>query len=249
MKKAKDVIVGILVVAVIVTIGLFVYRFDKNRTHRDLAKRIAELSPRGGTPETIDGLRQAIALYEAQIETNVRDGAQTGTYWKILGIRLADRNMDRDALGAFEKAVYYNSGDPTIFYLTGVSAGRVAKSVVGFSSGSAAERDQFFTLAENSYRRALDLDPQYYKPMYGLGILYIFELDRPQEAIPYMEKYVQYQANDVSAMFVLARAYYMTENYQQAIEMYDRIIAKTKDAKVRSEAQSNRDIVMGQIYG
>jgi tetratricopeptide (TPR) repeat protein len=249
MKKFKEIILGILVIAALVATITFVYRHEKSKVNRELAKRIAELSPRGGPPETIEGLRQAIALYEAQIERNVQEGAQTGTYWKILAIRLADRGMHRDSLAALERAIYFNAGDPTIYYLTGVSAGITAKSIVGFNSGAAAEREHFFKLSENSYKRALELDSQYNKPMYGLGVLYTFELDRPLEAIPHLERYLQLLPNDISAMFVLARAYFMTENFQPAIDLYDRIISRTKDARVRAEAQNNREIVAERMYG
>jgi hypothetical protein len=44
-------------------------------------------------------------------------------------------------------------------------------------------------------------------------------------------------------MFVLARAYYMTENYSRAVEMYDRIIARTKDTKIKEEAQKNKETI------
>jgi hypothetical protein len=47
-------------------------------------------------------------------------------------------------------------------------------------------------------------------------------------------------------MFVLARAYYMTEkkeNYSKAIELYDRIISKTKDPKIKAEAQNNKETI------
>jgi len=249
MKKAKEIILGIIVIAAIVATITFVYRHEKSKVSRDLAKRIAELSPRGGPPETIDGLRKAIALYEAQIERNVKEGAQTGTYWKILGIRLSDRGMHRDALAAFERAIWFNADDPTLFYLTGLSAGVAAKSVVGFSAGSNAEREQLFRLSENSHKRAIDMDSGYNRPMYALGVLYVFELDRPAEAIPIMERYLRSLPNDIPAMFVLARAYFMTENFQQSIDLYDRIISRTKDARVRTEAQYNREIVMGLMYG
>jgi tetratricopeptide (TPR) repeat protein len=249
MRRLKETLLGILVLLILGTLALWVYRNEKDKPHRNLAKRIAELSPRGGPPETIEGLKQAIALYEAQIELNVREGAQTGTYWKILAIRLADRDMHRDALAAFERALYYNTGDPTIYYLTGVSAGITAKSVIGFSANSQGEREHFYRLAETAYKRALELDPQYQKPLYGLGVLYTFELDRPGEAIPYLEEYLRIITTDIPAMFVLARAYYMTENYEQAIELYDRIIVRTRDPKVKAEAQNNKNLVWEQMYG
>jgi len=249
VKRIKEKVLGILVIVILASLVIFVYQHEKSKVRSSLAKRIAELSPRGGPPETIEGLKRAIALYEAQIELNVQEGAQTGTYWKILAIRLADRSMHRDALAALERALYFNAEDPTLYYLTGVSAGIVAKSVVGFSSSSGNEREHYYTLSENAHRRALDMDGQYAKPMYALGVLYVFELDRPAEAIPLLEQYLKIIASDVPAMFVLARAYFMTGNYEQAVSLYDRIIARTKDAKVRSEAQNNRDLVMERIYG
>jgi tetratricopeptide (TPR) repeat protein len=226
-----------------------VYRHEKSKVHQDLAKRIAELSPRGGPPETIEGLKTAIAAYEAQIELNVKEGAQTGVYWKILAVRLADRGMHRDALDALERALYYNSADPTLFYLSGDYASTVAASIVGFSGNADSEKAHFFQLAENSFLRAIELDNSYPKPRLGLGILYAFDLERPAEAILHLERYLEQISSDVKAMFVLARAYYMTQNYDRAIELYDRIIARSKDPKVKAEAQNNKDIIRGGTVG
>jgi hypothetical protein len=49
-------------------------------------------------------------------------------------------------------------------------------------------------------------------------------------------------------MFVLARAYYSTENYVSALEWYDRIINRTKDKKIKEEAFNNKDIIEGMLY-
>jgi tetratricopeptide (TPR) repeat protein len=252
MKRIKDAILGLFVLLIIVVLVIVVYRYEAGKTHRDLAKQIAELSPRGGPPETIEGLKTAIAAYEAQIELNVKEGAQTGVYWKILATRLADRSMHRDALEALEKAIYYNAEDPTPFYLTGLSAAIVAKSSLDFPGGSGAagaEKEKYFALAESAYLRAIELDPGYPKPRYGLGILYIFELDRPADAIPHLTRYLELMSTDVDAMFTLARAYYMTENYNGAMELYDRILSSTKDKTRKTEAQNNKDFIMGRLYG
>jgi tetratricopeptide (TPR) repeat protein len=248
MTKIKDIFLGILVILAIGSITLFIYRSEKTRSHRHLAKRISELSARGGPPETIDGLRSAIALYEAQIELNVKEGAQTGSYWKILAIRLADKGMHRDALDALERAIYYNAEEPILFYLTGVSAGICAKSVVGFSANSEKEKEHYYSLSEKSFLRALDLDELYTKPMYGLAVLYVFELDRPQQAIPYLERYLKIQQSDIAAMFILARAYYSIGNYSSAVELYDKIITKSKDQNIKTEAQNNKETVIRMQY-
>jgi tetratricopeptide (TPR) repeat protein len=245
MKKIGNTILGIAVFVVLGCLVVWVYRHEQNKAHQNLAKRIAELSPRGGPPETIDGLKAAIAAYEAQIELNVKEGAQTGVYWKILAIRLADKGMHRDALDAFDRALYYNAEDPTLFFLTGESASIVAAGVLN----SASEKDRFSGIAESAYLRSIQLDAGYSKPRLGLGLLYTFDLNRPAEAVPHLERYLELSSSDVKAMFVLARAYYMTGNYEGAVELYDRIITRSKDPKIKDEARNNRELIRDQMYG
>jgi tetratricopeptide (TPR) repeat protein len=249
MKKIRDVIVALIILFAVGWGVVWVYRQGRSQVHTDLAKRIAELSPRGGPPEGIDGLKAAIAAYEAQIELNVKEGAQTGVYWKILAIRLADRKMHRDALDAIERALYFNTEDPTLYYLTGDYASVVAASVLGFGGSPAMEREKYQNLAESAFLRAIQLDAVYGKPRLGLGILYTFDMDRPQDAIPHLERYMEIFPKDISGMFVLARAYVMTESYDRAIELYDKIIAQTKDQKIKAEAQNNKETIRNIIYG
>jgi tetratricopeptide (TPR) repeat protein len=248
MKKLKEFLMAILILLVAGSIVFFIYNRTSTNASRELAKRMAEISPRGGPPETIEGLRQAIMLYEDQIERNVREGAQTGVYWKILAMRLADRNMHNDALEALERAIYFNTEDATLYYLTGVSAGSVAKSFVGFSVDAERRREHYFNLAERSYLRALEIDITYTRPMYGLGVLYAFELDRPEDAIVHLERYLQILPSDIPAMFVLARAYFMTGSNSRAIELYDRIADRTRDKNIREEALRLKDIIQGMLY-
>ena len=248
MKKPKELAIGILILLIIGGLLAVIYNHGQSKVRGDLAKRIAELSPRGGPPETIEGLKKAIAAYEAQIALNVQEGAQTGVYWKILAIRLADRGMHRDALDAFERALHFNAEDPALYFLTGESASIVAANTLGFSSASNAEREQYFRLAETAYLRAIQLDASYTKPLLGLGILYAFDLNRPAEALPHLEHYTALMPNDLKGMFVLARAYYMTESYDGAIKLYDRIISKTKDPNIKAEAQNNKETIRNLIY-
>ncbi|MDR1318322.1 MAG: tetratricopeptide repeat protein, partial [Treponema sp.] len=78
ISRVRDYFLGIFVFLVLGTLVALVYNYEKDKGHRDLAKRIAELSPRGGPPETLEGLRKAIAAYEDRIELNVKEGVQTG---------------------------------------------------------------------------------------------------------------------------------------------------------------------------
>ena len=236
-------------IAIIGSLVVVIYKHEKNKPLADLNRRIREISPRGSTPQTIDGLKEAIALYEAQIELNVKVGAQTGVYWKILAIRLADKGMHQDALAALERAIYYNAEEALLFYRTGESASVVAASSVGFSTDPGKGREYYYKLSENAYLRAIQLDPLYARPMLGLGILYTFDLNRPAEAVPYLERYQGLMQNDINGMFVLARAYFMTEQFDRAIELYDQIITRTKSPKVKDEAQNNKEFIRNLIYG
>jgi len=241
--KVKDAIIGLFVIVSFGALIVLVYHFEMEKGYRDLAKRIVGLSPKGGPPETIDGLKNAIALYERQIDLNVKTGAQTGVYWKILAIRLADKGMHKDALDAFERALYYKADDPTIFYLTGESASIAAASTLDFNSNSVAERERYQRLAESAYLRAIELDPTYAKPRLGLGILYTFDMDRPADAVPQLDRYLQIVSSDIRGMFILARAYYMTGENDRAVDLYNRIISRSKDPKVKAEAQNNIEII------
>jgi len=245
--NVKDAVVGLLVAVIFGALIALVYHYEMNKSYRDLAKRIVGLSSKGRSPETIDDLKKAIALYENQIELNVKTGVQTGTYWKILGIRLADKKMHKDAVAAFERALHFNSDDPTLFYLTGESASVAASSTLNFNSDSVEERERYLNLAESAYLRSIELDPTYAKPKLGLGILYTFDMDRPADALPHLERYMQILPNEMSGMFVAARAYYMTENFERAIDIYNRIITRTKDPKVKAEAQNNIETIRNMM--
>jgi len=248
MKRLKEIVLGIVVILVFGWLITFIYRYESSSKNRELAKKMAELSPRGGPPETIEGLKEAIALYESQIERNVREGAQTGVYWKILATRLADKGLDNDALDALERAIHYNSEDPILFYLTGVSAAKIAKSKIGFASDALEGSDHYYRLSENAYLRALELDATYTKAMYGIAVLYSFELERPQEAVNYLERYLQINTSDINAMFVLARSYYMLREYSSAIATYEKIASRTKDRKIKEEAFKNIETVQERMY-
>jgi tetratricopeptide (TPR) repeat protein len=248
MKIRKEAAIGILALGIIALIFTGIAAFQRRSARNTLAARIAELGPRGGgPPETIEGLRTAISAYEAQIEQHVRDAAQTGIYWKILATRLQDRGLHNEALEALERAVYYNPEDPSLHYQIGVSAGILAKSA--YMDPGRQDRERYYALSETGYLRAIELDSRYIRPRYGIGVLYVFELDRPLEAIPHLLRYLEITTKDVDAMFILARAYYMAGEYQPAVDLYDTIIDITKDADKRAEALNNKQVVLDTLYG
>ena len=249
MKTTGKALVIVMVVGIlsVIVYGALMRERDKDRT--DLARRIVSEGPSTGTTESIEEVRRNIALYEKKIEQHLEDAARTGTYWKILGLRLQDLGLHGEALKALEQAIYYLPTDASLHYATGLSAGVMAKSVHAFPGRDNTEREQYFAMAEAAYLRAIELDGRYLRPRYGLGVLYVFELGRPEDAIPHLQRYLEISRNDVDVLFVLARAFYMLENYQAAVEVYDRIITLTRDEQKRIDAQNNRQVIMERMYG
>ncbi|MDR1374346.1 MAG: tetratricopeptide repeat protein [Treponema sp.] len=250
MKIEKEVLTGFLIIAVIAVGAAISYTYVKAKNRNTLAGALAELSPRGGPPETIEGLRRAIVLYEEELNRYVDTAAQTGVYWKILASRLQDRRLHVEALDALERAIRYHPGDATLLYMTGVSAAVVAKSSLDFGESREHEnRIRYYSLAESAYLQAIALDDAYARPCYGLGVLYVFELNRPADAIPYLRRVLELRGNDADALFVLARAYYMTGQRKEALDAYDRIISFTKDKAKKAEAENNRRFIMDGTNG
>jgi len=242
MRLRKDTLIALAALGIIAGSIMLFYHHERSRERRNWAWRIADAGPRGAVPRTIEGLVEAIALYEERIERHVRDAAQTAAYWKILGHRLADRGMHRDAVYAFERAIRISADDPTLFFLLGESASVVAGSsldVPALGGPAPSERDAYFALAERAFLRAIEMDATYGRPRFSLGVMYAFDLDRPQDAIAQLERFLQISPRDIAAMFVLARAYVMTEQFFPAIELFERILSMSRDPSVRERAEAN----------
>jgi len=238
----KSVFIFLLVAAGI--IGIFAYK--KIALRNSLAARIASLSSRGAPPQSIEDLRLAIDLYGKKIEEHIQDAGKTGIYWKILGSRLMEgrKPMYGEALDALEQAVRYYPEDESIHYLIGVSAGNMARA----EYFSPEDRAEHYRISEEAYLRAIDLHPRYGRALYGLSVLYVYELERPEEARPLLERYMEINPNDTSGMFVFAAANYMIEDYASAVDWYDRIIRTTKEKDEKKQAEDLRQQVMDEWY-
>ncbi|MDR2342902.1 MAG: tetratricopeptide repeat protein [Spirochaetaceae bacterium] len=225
----------------------FVFYYDKNRERLELAREIAEYGPRKGVPRTIEELKRAIAAYEKLQEQHVKDAAQTGVYWKILASRFQDKQMHFEAIDALQRAIEITPGDETLHYLLGLNAAYAAKSAYEHQgAGVPGERSRaYFDLSERAYLRSIELEPAYNQARFALAVLYIYELERPEEGISHLSAYMEGRSGDLDAMFMMARAFYMLGRYREAVDWYDRAIPLVKDKGQRAEAEENRRYILG----
>lgn len=243
-------IVGLVAGLALLGAGIYALNeYQKNKERYNLAKRIAEYGPRKGVPRTIEDLQKAIAAYEDIQTQYVKAAAQTGVYWKILASRFQDKKMYIEALRALEKAIEYTPDDETLHYLSGINAAYAAKSMHDYrpAGESGPQAGAYLAQAERAFLRAIELQDEYTQARYGLANLYVFELNKPEDAQYHLLRYMESRTGDADAMFILARAYYMSGNLREAVDWYDRGIAVSNNDAKKSEARSNRDFIERQL--
>lgn len=200
-------------------------------------------------PTTIDELKDAIKKYGERASDVQLANSQVGIWYKILGTKYIDNKMYGEALKCFQEALKYYPDNQNLYYYVGVCAGYMSHASLDFGgSGTAEVKYNYLKLAEEAYLRAISIEDRYVRALYGLGVLYVFELDEPEKAIPHLEKALSIDTKNLDAMFVLARAYYSIYEFEQSAAVYDKIIATTKSAETKATAEENKRIALDAVY-
>ena len=203
-------------------------------------RRLQELEEGVSNPNTEAELKDAIRKYEKRVDDIIIAEGRIGIWYKILGSRYMDQQMYKKALKAFQSALEYYPENPNLFYQAGLAASLTAKNSLDFElTGTDIEKKRYFDLAASAYNRALEIDPKHSKAVYALSVLYIFELNRPAEAIPILEKIAEWEKKPIDHLFLLGAAYYMTGENEKAIAVYEHIIEISSSAEKKAKAESN----------
>jgi len=214
--------------------------------------RMQKLEEGVDSPSTEAELKEAIAKYQDRIADNQLASSQVGIWYKMLAVRYLDNKMYGEALKNFQNAIKFHPTNQNLFYYVGLCAGYMAKASLDYNAtgaSSTTEKYNYLKLAESAYLRAIELEPKYGRALYGLGILYVFELDQSEKAIPHLEKLLSFDTRNFDAMFVLARAYYMQREFDKAASLYDKIASQTKSEERKNEALANKKIILDSSYG
>ncbi len=197
------------------------------------------------SPTTIEELKDAIKKYQERVADVQLAQSQVGIWYKILGTRYLDNKMYGEALKCFQEALTYYPDNQNLYYYVGVCAGDMAHAALDDNaSGTNEVKYNYLKLAEEAYLRAIAIEDRYVRALYGLGVLYVFELDEPEKAIPYLDKAISIDTKTLDTMFVLARAYYSSYEFDKAVAMYDKIIETTKSEDTKKTAEENKKIAL-----
>lgn len=219
---------------------IFSLAFFSGCNYNNRIKRLQELEEGVSRPSTEAELKEAIKKYERRVDDIIIAEGRIGIWYKMLGSRYMDKKMYKKALECFKAALEYYPENQNIFYQVGLAASLIAKNALDFElTGTDIEKKRYFALAVSAYTRAIEIDVKYSKAIYSLSVLYVFELNRAQEAIPLLESVVEREQKPLQHLFLLAQAYYMTGENEKAIAAYEKIISLTGSAEQKKEAENN----------
>ncbi|HPE89118.1 MAG TPA: tetratricopeptide repeat protein [Spirochaetia bacterium] len=220
---------------------------DKNFIERmfDLESRSSKDAP----PSTIEELKDGIRRYGDEVEKTAAAMEKVGTYWRMLAVRYLDKGLYGDAYDAAMKALRHYPDSSGVYYISGMSAAFLSKTAAAQPGGGATSRAEWLAAAEGAYRRSIEIEPRNTKALYGLAVLYTFELEDHEAAIAPIEALLGIETKNVDAMFVYARALYGSGRLEEAVDVYDRIIATTRVDEKKLQAADNKKRILDELYG
>lgn len=203
----------------------------------------------GAPPQNTEELKKAIAGFQKQIDQLVELKDKTGIYYKILASRYLEKAMYGEAYDAFLKAIDYYPGNEVLYYNAGVCAAYVGKSKEALGPAGEAERQRWLAIAESNYKRALAERPSYSSALYGLAVLYEFELKRSADALPLLQSLLKVETRNADAMLLLGRVYYSLGRLEEAANIYGTAAAVTKVPAKKAAAEANQKRVQEEMDG
>jgi tetratricopeptide (TPR) repeat protein len=159
----------------------------------------------------------------------------------LIGLKYLDYSMFHLALESFEKALEIYPENPNVLYYAGLTSARLSKT-----AGSESERNDFIDRAVRYYKASMSLKSRFSSPMYGLAVLYVYELNQPELAIPLLETYNSIQKSSMNGRFLMAAALFASGKESKAIDVYNWIIEKSEsDLEVESARNNRNNILRG----
>ena len=235
--------------AAIATLILCLVLISCARPDRDdaLVESLAEMEGQADgevSMQRVEELQREIRGFRKEVERTVDASGQLAVYYKMLAVEYMRGAMYSAAYDALEQAIAIQPENPILFFYSGVCAARMSKAKV-----IVEDRMLWLERSEALYRRAIALDPGYAAALYGLAVLYVFELDRPQEAEDLLERLLTVESKEIDGRFLLARVYYSLGKLENAIELYREIESLSDVKESRDRALENRKQIEGELYG
>lgn len=236
------------VLCLMVVLGLLTLTGCNERQQRMLKRLVAtQASQYEGeevSEEKVAELEEHVKRFSDEVIELVRKKGRLGIYYRMLAMEYLDQEMYGPAMENFRKALEIYPNNHIVHYYTGVASSQIAETKPDEES-----RLELLRQAAHYYERAVELKGNYVEALYALSVLYIFELDRPYDAEPYVQKIIETRKDHWRAKFLLARIRVEQNRIEEAVEIYSEIAEESPQDDMVERARENRDRLMGGQYG
>lgn len=194
----------------------------KNKKRDDLVSQVYETETNGGfnRDKRIKELTKDIKKIEKDLDDVLDKYEKIGNFQRALGIKMMHYKMYLKAYEHFNKAIDFYPNSEMLQYYRGIAAGQYA-----LSQDSDSTRRDFIQKAQKSYEYSIKLNPRFVKGLYALSILYVYELDRPEDAKPLLDRLLSISSREFDAMLLRALLYEKDGELQDALELYDKVLS------------------------
>ncbi len=217
----------------------------------DLLKSMFDIEARASKnapPSTIEELKAGIARYGEEVQKMSLAMDKVAMYWRLLAVRYMEKGLFGDAYDAAVTALRHDPESASMYYVAANSAAFLSKTAVAEKGGGSEQKSAWLKTAEGSYLRSLELAPDYSKSLYGLAVLYTFEMENHEAALKPVEALLEMEPSNVDALFVYARALYGAGKLQDAANVYDTLIQTTTIQAKKDQAAANKKQVLDELY-
>lgn len=210
-----------------------------------IAENLAELElgdyPEGVVPqERIEQLESLVAERRSEMDEALQAAARTAGALRQLALEYVRMEFYGPALDAFEEAIRIEPVNAGLLFWAGAVSAQLAQS-----QGRVSERDRYLSMAERYYTRSIEIEPRQTSSLYGLAVLYHFEMERHVQALPVAERLVEVEPNHTQGLFLLARIQTTLGDVDNAVATYERILEVASDDTSREQARRNLELLTG----
>ena len=177
-----------------------------------------ESIPESHTAQRIAEYNQKIEEYREELQSAVQAAGNIASFSKWLAIEYIKVDMFGFALESLQEALLVEPNNEVLFYLSGISAMYLAK----IHDTHAPERTQLMRRAEYSFVRSIEIKSDYSDPLLGISVLYIFEQNRSDDALPYLNKALEIDSSNPYVHALLGRISSENGENERAAQYYER---------------------------
>ena len=205
-------------------------------------------SMKGAPPSSVEELKAAIAQHGTEVQKTVASYEQVAGYWRLLAAKFMERGLFGEAYDAALKALRFYPTNSGLYYIAGLSAAFLSRTAMAEYGGGQATREGWLQASEGAYKESIRLDERNTRSLYGLAVVYSFELEDYEAAIPLLERMLGIDTMNMDALFLYARSLYGAGRLQDAVNVYDRIIAGSRIEERRDQAAANKKQILDELY-